>query len=559
MKLLLNLFFVFLFLTTYSLGQILSDSLVAYYPFNGNANDESGNGNHGVLVNAQSTTDRFENPNSAFYFTGASSYVDIASSEISNLTFPFTITAWINIDSILAGTIFSTNTYTGNYSGIELFIQNDGTLVLRFADNTGNTGSNRTKYNTSANFITANNWIFVSAICEDENTCTLYANENIEMPARVGTRSLVSNGSNGKIHYPGKYGAYFNGKIDDVRIFNSALNQQKLDSLYHVNGWKENLVAYYPFNGNANDESGNGNHGTVTNATTTNDRFGNPESAYTFDGTGNTYINIGNNVKPSFPITFCAWVKLDTLVDCEIMRNDLNDGNSYYHGVTMQIKNDGRIQGFVGSGYASPNTRKSKRTNEDSLITIGSWHFISIIFNNYNDIAIYVDAQEYDGYYNGNGTGMTYGHYDGHIGIGLTNGFNAVDGEIDDIRIFNSALSHQEVLSIFHEIPPMPTSIEYISKVLPTQFELQQNYPNPFNPITKIPYSLENHQNVRIAVYNLLGQKVKILVNNFQNAGTHLISWNATDDYGNRVSSGTYFYQLKVGEQIQTKRMILLR
>jgi hypothetical protein len=90
-------------------------------------------------------------------------------------------------------------------------------------------------------------------------------------------------------------------------------------------------------------------------------------------------------------------------------------------------------------------------------------------------------------------------------------------------------------------------------------FELRQNYPNPFNPTTSISYALPSLQRVEIIVYNLLGQKVRTLVNAVQNAGTHRIEWNGTNDLGNTVGSGIYLYQLKTEEKTLVRKMILMK
>jgi len=99
---------------------------------------------------------------------------------------------------------------------------------------------------------------------------------------------------------------------------------------------------------------------------------------------------------------------------------------------------------------------------------------------------------------------------------------------------------------------------------LPVAFSLGQNYPNPFNPITKIDYSLPQAANVKITVYNLLGEVVKVLFDGFNEAGTYSTYWNADDAGGQKLTSGIYFYELKattLSEQhfSDIKKMILLK
>jgi hypothetical protein len=88
----------------------------------------------------------------------------------------------------------------------------------------------------------------------------------------------------------------------------------------------------------------------------------------------------------------------------------------------------------------------------------------------------------------------------------------------------------------------------------PQNFSLSQNYPNPFNPNTVITYSIPAASNVKLIVYNALGQTVKILENGFKHAGKYSINLNAE-----KLSSGVYFYSLEAGQFSQTKKMILIK
>lgn len=90
-------------------------------------------------------------------------------------------------------------------------------------------------------------------------------------------------------------------------------------------------------------------------------------------------------------------------------------------------------------------------------------------------------------------------------------------------------------------------------------FTLSQNYPNPFNQGTVIQYSLAKSSRVELVIYNLLGQKIITLVNEIQTPGYKKILWDGLDENGEQVSSGIYFYQLKIGEFTETKKMLLLK
>jgi hypothetical protein len=94
---------------------------------------------------------------------------------------------------------------------------------------------------------------------------------------------------------------------------------------------------------------------------------------------------------------------------------------------------------------------------------------------------------------------------------------------------------------------------------VPQGIQLFQNYPNPFNPDTRISYDVAKPDRVTIKIYNELGQEVRQLVDELKTAGQHTVSWDGTDNSGNSLATGMYFYQLKVGDHLSAKKMVMLR
>ncbi len=90
-------------------------------------------------------------------------------------------------------------------------------------------------------------------------------------------------------------------------------------------------------------------------------------------------------------------------------------------------------------------------------------------------------------------------------------------------------------------------------------FHLFQNYPNPFNPSTSISFSLEKAGDVELTIYNVLGQKVRTLIDQYKPAGSYTFMWDGHSDAGNMLTSGQYFYNLKFGTASFSKKMILLK
>jgi hypothetical protein len=105
-----------------------------------------------------------------------------------------------------------------------------------------------------------------------------------------------------------------------------------------------------------------------------------------------------------------------------------------------------------------------------------------------------------------------------------------------------------------------PSSISNDSgRQLPGSVTLAQNYPNPFNKNTDIRFSLPKTSYVKLEIYDMLGRKVRTLIDRMLGLGTHLVSWNGKSDAGQLLSSGIYLYSIKAGDFEQTRKMLMLK
>jgi hypothetical protein len=120
--------------------------------------------------------------------------------------------------------------------------------------------------------------------------------------------------------------------------------------------------------------------------------------------------------------------------------------------------------------------------------------------------------------------------------------FDAIGNpQILDLAFFNTCW-----IDVTEETPTLP-------------FELKQNFPNPFNPVTTITFSVPERGRAVLSVYNVKGELVQTLVDDVVSAGEVSVTWDATDRYGRQISSGVYFYRLRVGDLEMSRKMILLR
>ena len=185
--------------------------------------------------------------------------------------------------------------------------------------------------------------------------------------------------------------------------------------------------------------------------------------------------------------------------------------------------------------YTSDSTFMDSNDDWDDWYELN--YYLGDVSNVYSNVTIdslpytgtyYVDAYPYYGTYNGKEPSL---------------GKNA----IGSYKII--AISSDKITSVDESIAEMPTS-----------FGLDQNYPNPFNPSTMIQYRLKEPTEVKLIIYNILGQKVITLVNQEQVAGSYSVQWNAQNEYGSKVSTGIYFYRLVAGKKFtEVKKMILLK
>ena len=106
---------------------------------------------------------------------------------------------------------------------------------------------------------------------------------------------------------------------------------------------------------------------------------------------------------------------------------------------------------------------------------------------------------------------------------------------------------------------PEPTAVVERTTGIPLIFALQQNYPNPFNSNTAVRFSLPQQDRVGLTLYNLAGQQVATLATGTREAGIHTIRWDGRDDDGRRLASGLYLYRLHAGDQVATRKLVLLR
>ncbi len=471
-----------------------SNGLVAWYPFNGNANDESGNGNHGTVNGATLVVDRNGNTSSAYSFNGISDFIDLQSTNGLNSSQGISMTMW-----------FKWNGPNGinNHQFIYLIAPNpNGGIVVSdnsvlSADVANCNCVNDIGISTS---IEQSVWYFVALTYElNTGVLKMYING-----VEVGTSQeemyqyyTTNNDGDrfGNYHFNSHY---FLGEIDDAALFNRSLSPSEVYNIYNgtlsvsgctntmacnynasatlddgsctfptqtylncdgtcindtdadgicnelevalpVNLPANGLVAWYPFNGNANDESGNGNHGVVNGATLTSDRNGNGNSAYLFNGINNNIVSTPNLPASNSPRTISLWTKTNS------SSAGLMSAAAYGSGAGGYVIFPAFILNSNGKYYFESGSSSNQLFSESS-VSDNNWHQITLTYSGQNTpVRMYVD-----GMLNASSVNLDLITENSPFVIGSASWADLwFSGSIDDIAIYNRALTQEEITALY--------------------------------------------------------------------------------------------------------------
>ncbi|MHC4644647.1 MAG: LamG domain-containing protein [Planctomycetota bacterium] len=205
-----------------------------------------------------------------------------------------------------------------------------------------------------------------------------------------------------------------------------------------------NLVGLWQFNGDAKDNSGAGNHGTLYGDADVS------EDVLLLDGTGD-YVNIGNDssLKPSLPISVSMWIHPDNVgINQYLLTND-SWCSSCYCGTASYIKTTDQVSISYGDGGTGASWNRRSKTSA-STVNSDEWQHIAYVIRGATDMDIYIDANDAGGTYNGTGGAMAYSGGDGYIGGRLGTSF-PVDGKMDDVMVYDRALEDWEVRQLYNE------------------------------------------------------------------------------------------------------------
>jgi len=438
---------------------------VAYYPFNGDANDESGNGNHGTVHGAGLTTDRCGTPESAYEFDGSGSYIAVPESFLPLDSVSRSVTAWI----------YSTDISLGEQTILQYGNQGTRELV-RFGVESGELAFRAYSDDHLSQEIEENIWYHVAFTYDGTNILKFYVNgQVVDTQFCAGVLNTTLGHYSESIGGGGPEGVLesFKGKIDEVRIYDYSLSNQEVADLYVGDCEQcDILVGHWPMDETSGDTvydiTGNGLDGIAFRSDISTGKFG---KCRTFDG-DDSEVDFGNIQLPS-PFSFSLWTKIfDTEQNPFIFANTGN-----YKGFWVRAYAEGEKARISFNLQGSGANMGPKSVAELSL---GEWYHIAGVVRNDTTIELYVQGVL-------DTTEIIPHNYDPNTVRNLKMGVDPMNffpvhfnGEVDEVKLFSKALTPEEIWGLY--------SVD-------TLFIGQSSYETSLNPYTLcFPVYLSNHQ-----------------------------------------------------------------
>jgi hypothetical protein len=426
-------------------------SLVALWHLNGDAVDSSGNGNNGTVNGATSTSGLWDTD--AYAFDGDSIVVENSSSLEFLPTDSFSISLWVNTTSTSSAGIISKMNTSQSFRGYDLFFNSNGVITTHIIDS-WNTSALRKGSN---NVVNDGKWnhilmsydgsksidgieIYINGSKESSNLSyevdngSSMSSINPTSDFRIGGRSTGSNLS-----------SPFNGKIEEVIIWNKELTEKEVEELFLEQAGdflEPNLVARFNLNGNANDSSGNGNDGVWVGSSNYQSGLWDTNAAV-FDGS-TTRIDVADSSQTDLQgsITLSAWINPNDCLGTGDGRQEIATKRSAYY---MNLDTSCRLN-YYWYGLSNPGYHYT-----DSSVSLNKWSFVTSVYDSVNDqVRLYINGVLEKQVNSISGVG-DLSDFDLTIGANIdTGGTNRnFDGKIEDVSIWNSALSDEEVKRIY--------------------------------------------------------------------------------------------------------------
>ncbi|GEM_PF-3037333 len=505
-------------------AQVDTTGLVAFYPFSGNAGDSSGHGHHGTVYGATLTADRFGNPNSAYSFDGSTSFILVPYSAELYPTAQLTVSAWVRADT-WGGYEYSNSIVDCEVPGSRMgYGLRGGDTKAGFYMSTGNWQQVFSDPGT----IAAGIWYHLAGRY-DGGSLKLYVNG--EMAESLGCSGpMIPSNRELRIGTNNIGLRWFDGVIDDVRIYGRALSEEEIDSLYDAT-W---LTA----------------PGLVS-----------PEDSAAIAQT------------TSYPAF--VWHRVDS---AEYYRFQLSSSKTFATGSLIEdftLADTAAVVAAVPPGSGPFWWRVSSfkgiyyKTSEVRTFQLGLPLLVfpprdTVLASDNTPMFIW-NAADSAAYYR-IWVARDAGFANVVINHSLYDTSYALAGPLADghyywkvkaygpasLEPFQSEIRHFGV-NVYGGVAGWPAGQDMV------RFKLDTPYPSPARSAVTVRWELPESGAVCLEVYNVAGQRVAVLADGWRGAGRHAASWNLRDRLDGRVSNGVYLFRLTAGERHAIGKLTVVR
>jgi chitodextrinase len=469
-------------------------NLVADYQFSGNGDDHTQFGNNAGVGGAAPTTDRFGYASNAYQFAGVDSVLAANSIQLnSDFT---TVSFWVKVDELPVSGEAYLLSYGGWQERWKISLPSHGkpvwtTNALTCCSDLDSGNGNELPVGVWKHVVMVHNGtkdkIYINGALKNEKDAA-GALKRTKFPLGIGNNPIDA-------------GNYFKGSLDDIQIYNVALDDAAIAALFAAQNAAptitDDLVANYTFTGDANDETPFHNNAQVIGAQLSNDRFGKANHAYTLSGTGNT-IKAANSPQQNHDYTTVSfWVNVNELpVSGE---SYLLSNGGWQQRWKISLPSHGKVVWSTKNSVSGNSDMDAGGGNE---LPIGEWKHVVMIHDGTND-KIFIDGALVAS--KAVGGAMLSTTYPLGIGHDPIDGGSFFNGSLDDIQIYNRALTDAEVAGLFTNQSAPPAVTDTQAPDAPLNLAASVAYTNV--SLTWWPAN----DNVAVTSYNLYQNGAKIL------------------------------------------------
>jgi predicted outer membrane repeat protein len=509
------------------------DGLLAYYPFNGNADDGSGMGHDGEVNGSSLTRDRFGHYNSAYSFDGVDDYIDLGeAASIIPENASLSISIWVVPHDVSA--IYTLLSCETNDRGFKLYYRPyDGDMINAYIDEVPIHGD-------AAN-TPAGRWSHLVMTWSSETGFNLYINGTFAGGADMDAWGYYSAADPlflGAHWEGGVTNAPYDGILDDIRIYDRALTLGEINSLYHEGGWppEPQIISIVDL---PEDQGGWVwiefekcllDQGSLTAGSYTIERL-DPHSWTAVQSI--TAVGLENYL-----------AEARTLVDS----SHTGDGITQFR---VQVSTTmGDYVSAPAEGYSVDNIAPAVPTS-----------IIAIVDHNWDVTVNWSPAIDQD-----------FASF--KVYRSITAEFELSDELLIEETADNFLVDPlSEIGEFYYRVSAVDVhgnesggseaaSVVVVSldtQIIPVEFTLEQNYPNPFNPSTNICYGIPEDSQVSLIIYDVQGNVIQTLESSRRSAGWYKVVWDGETAKGKSISTGIYFARLVAGDYTQVIKLVYLK